>query len=99
MIGEELGFVGTVLVLSLFAFVIWRAMHIAAVVNNRFYSLMAIGLVSLITFHVFVNIGMTIGVMPVTGIPLPFISYGGSALVTNCTAIGLLLHAHTYRHE
>ncbi|MBI2505557.1 MAG: rod shape-determining protein RodA [Candidatus Latescibacteria bacterium] len=99
VIGEELGFVGTVLVLALFAFVIWRALHIAAGVTNRFYSLMAIGLVSLLTFHVFVNIGMTIGVMPVTGIPLPFISYGGSALLTNCTAIGLLLHAHTYRHE
>jgi rod shape determining protein RodA len=99
VIGEELGFAGTVLVLALFAFVLWRALHIAAGVTNRFYSLMAIGLVSLITFHVFVNIGMTIGVMPVTGIPLPFISYGGSALLTNCTAIGLLLHAHTYRHE
>lgn len=99
VIGEELGFVGTMVVLALFAFVIWRALHIAAGVNNRFYSLMAIGLVSLIAFHVFVNIGMTIGVMPVTGIPLPFISYGGSALLTNCTAIGLLLHAHTYRHE
>jgi rod shape determining protein RodA len=99
VIGEELGFIGTLLVLALFAFVIWRALHIAAGVNNRFYSLMAIGLVSLIAFHVFVNIGMTIGVMPVTGIPLPFISYGGSALLTNCTAIGLLLHAHTYRHE
>ncbi|MCC7261811.1 MAG: rod shape-determining protein RodA [Candidatus Latescibacteria bacterium] len=99
VIGEELGFIGTMLVLSLFAFVIWRALNIAAGVTNRFYSLMAIGLVSLITFHVFVNIGMTIGVMPVTGIPLPFISYGGSALLTNCTAIGLLLHAHTYRHE
>lgn len=99
VIGEELGFIGTVVVLSLFAFVIWRSLHLAAGVNNRFYRLMAIGLVSLITFHVFVNIGMTIGVMPVTGIPLPFISYGGSALLTNCTAIGLLLHAHTYRHE
>lgn len=99
VIGEELGFVGTMLVLSLFVFIIWRALHIAAGVSNRFYSLMAIGLASLISFHVFVNIGMTIGVMPVTGIPLPFISYGGSALLTNCTAIGLLLHAHTYRHE
>lgn len=99
VIGEELGFIGSVLVLALFALVIWRALHIAAGVNNRFYSLMAIGLISLLTFHIFVNIGMTIGVMPVTGIPLPFLSYGGSALLTNCAAIGLLLHAHTYRHE
>jgi rod shape determining protein RodA len=53
----------------------------------------------MLTFHVFVNIGMTIGVMPVTGLPLPFLSYGGSSLLANCAAIGLLLHIYIYRHE
>ena len=53
----------------------------------------------LLTFHVFVNIGMTIGVMPVTGLPLPFLSSGGSSLFSNLIAIGLLLHIYTYRHE
>ena len=53
----------------------------------------------MLTFHVFVNVGMTIGVMPVTGLPLPFLSYGGSSLVTNCVALGLLLHMYTHRHD
>ena len=53
----------------------------------------------MLTFHVFVNIGMTIGVMPVTGLPLPFFSSGGSSLLSNLVAIGLLLHIYTYRHE
>ena len=99
VIGEELGFVGTVVVLALFFFMIWRALYIATQVKNRFYGLLAIGLGALMMFHVFVNIGMTIGVMPVTGLPLPFVSYGGSSLVTNCLAVGLLLHVYTHRHE
>ena len=99
VIGEELGFAGTVVVLALFLFLIGRALQIAAMVKNRFYSLVAIGLASMLTFHVFVNIGMTIGVMPVTGLPLPFLSYGGSSLLANLIAVGLLLHVHTYRHE
>ena len=60
---------------------------------------LAIGLAFMLTFHVFVNVGMTIGVMPVTGLPLPFLSYGGSSLVTNCVALGLLLHMYTHRHD
>ena len=67
--------------------------------NSRFGSLLAIGLAFMLTFHVFVNVGMTIGVMPVTGLPLPFLSYGGSSLVTNCVALGLLLHIYTHRHD
>ena len=99
VVGEELGFVGAVAVLSLFLFLIWRALYIGTMANNRFYSLLAIGLASLLTFHVFVNVGMTIGVMPVTGLPLPFLSYGGSSLLTNCVAVGLLLHVYANRHE
>ena len=99
VIGEELGFVGAVTVLSLFLLVIWRALNIGAMANSRFCSLLAIGLAFMLTFHVFVNVGMTIGVMPVTGLPLPFLSYGGSSLVTNCVALGLLLHMYTHRHD
>ena len=99
VVGEELGFVGALVVLALFFFLITRALHIGAMVKNRFYSLIAIGLAAMLTFHVFVNIGMTIGVMPVTGLPLPFLSSGGSSLLANLVAIGLLLHIYTYRHE
>lgn len=99
VIGEELGFVGAVFVLSLFLFMIWRSLYIGTIANNRFSSLLAVGLASMLAFHVFVNVGMTIGVMPVTGLPLPFLSYGGSSLLTNCLAIGLLLHIYAHRHE
>ena len=99
VVGEELGFIGALVVLALFFFLIARALHIGSMVKNRFYSLIAIGLAAMLTFHVFVNIGMTIGVMPVTGLPLPFLSSGGSSLFSNLIAIGLLLHIYTYRHE
>jgi rod shape determining protein RodA len=99
VLGEELGFLGAMVVLSLFLFLIWRSLYIGTLANNRFYSLLCIGLASILTFHVFVNIGMTIGVMPVTGLPLPFLSYGGSSLAINCIALGLLLHVYTNRHE
>ena len=99
VVGEELGFVGALVVLALFFFIITRALYIGSMVKNRFYSLIAIGLAAMLTFHVFVNIGMTIGVMPVTGLPLPFLSSGGSSLLANLVAIGLLLHIYTYRHE
>lgn len=99
VIGEELGFVGSIIVLALFLFLIIRALQIGAQAENRFSSLVAIGLASMFTFHVFVNVGMTIGVMPVTGLPLPFLTYGGSSLIANFTAIGLLLHVYIHRHE
>ena len=99
VIGEELGFMGAVFVLSLFLSLIWRALYIGTMANSRFASLLAVGLGSILTFHVFVNVGMTIGVMPVTGLPLPFLSYGGSSLITNGLAVGLLLHIYAHRHD
>ena len=99
VVGEELGFLGSVVVLSTFLFLIWRAVYIGTMANNRFFSLLAIGFASIIVFHVFVNVGMTIGLMPVVGLPLPFLSYGGSSLLTNCIIIGLLLHVYAHRHE
>lgn len=99
VIGEEGGFVMALIVLGLFFFLIYRALRIASTAHNIFYSLTAVGLAAMLTFHVFINIGMTIGVMPITGLPLPFLSSGGSSLLSNLMAIGLLLHIDTYRHE
>jgi len=99
VLGEEFGFLGAMAVLALFLFIIWRSVHIATIVKSRFSSLVAIGLVSILVFHVFVNIGMTIGVMPVTGLPLPFLSYGGSPLVVNMVLVGFLLNIYSHRHE
>ena len=91
VVGEELGFVGGLILLALFSLWIYRALRIATVARDRFGALAAVGLVSMMAFHVFVNIGMTVGIMPITGIPLPFISYGGSALMTMIWATALLL--------
>ena len=99
VIGEELGFVKALTVLLVFLYVIWRAVRIAGVARNKFASLVAIGLATILVYHVFVNVGMTVGVMPVTGVPLPFLSYGGSSLVTNMMLIGLLLNINAHRHE
>lgn len=99
VIGEELGFVGTMVVLALFLYLVTRGIQVAAAAENRFYSLVALGLAAMFVFHVFVNAGMTMGVMPVTGVPLPFLTYGGSSLITNFAAVGLILHVHLHRHE
>ncbi len=98
-IGEEFGFLGALFVLALFFALISRALYIGFIAKNRFHSQIAIGLAFMFAFHVFVNIGMTVGVMPVTGLPLPFLSYGGSSLMSNSIAVGLLLHTYANRHE
>ena len=97
--GEEFGFVGAMVIIGLFLFIIWRAFMIAVQVKSRFASLVAIGLTVILIFHVFVNIGMTIGVMPVTGLPLPFLSYGGSTLLMSMVLVGFLLNIYANRHE
>ena len=99
VICEEFGFLGAVLVLALFVFILWRALSIAVQTKSRFASLTAIGLATILLFHIFVNIGMTIGIMPVTGLPLPFLSYGGSTLITNMILVGLLLNIYANRYE
>jgi rod shape determining protein RodA len=91
VLGEEFGFVGGVTVLLLLWVWLMRALRIASVARDPFGAYLTVGIVSMVAFHVFVNVGMTIGIMPVTGIPLPFLSYGGSALVTNLSAAGILL--------
>lgn len=100
VIGEEYGFVGACIVLSLFFFLIYHMTKIALELKDPYSVYVCTGIIALITFHVFENIGMTIQVMPITGIPLPFISYGGSSLMSNMLAIGLIFsmkfHHKTY---
>ena len=97
-VGEQLGFVGSATLLGMFAFLMWRGLRIAALSRDLFGTLLAAGIVALWGFQIFVNVGMTMGIMPITGIPLPFISYGGSSLITNFIAVGLLLNIHMRRY-
>jgi rod shape determining protein RodA len=99
VIGEELGFAGSMLLLALLGLLAWRGLRIAALARDRFGALLAAGVVSMLVFQAFVNIGMTIGIMPITGIPLPFVSYGGSSLVASFLAVGLLQNVHLRRHR
>ncbi len=91
VIGEELGFAGAMVMLALFAVWLWRGMAIAMQSKDRLGMLLGVGVVAMMVFHLFVNVGMTIGLMPITGIPLPFISHGGTSLVVMLAATGLLL--------
>ncbi|GAB3989340.1 rod shape-determining protein RodA [Actinoallomurus acanthiterrae] len=92
--GEELGFLGSTLIVVLVGVVLWRGLRIAALCANGFGMLVATGVVSWLAFQTFENIGMTIGIMPITGVPLPYISYGGSATLANMIAFGLLEAVH-----
>ncbi len=95
--GEEFGFVGAVLILLLYLVLIWRGLTIALNAEDRFGMLLASGITGMYLFHVLVNVGMTIGIMPVTGVPLPFLSYGVSSLTTNMLVAGVLLNINV-RH-
>jgi rod shape determining protein RodA len=99
VVGEEFGFVGAALVLSLFALLIWRALRILTMSKNFYGALVAGGITAMLMFQVFVNVGMTIGIMPITGIPLPLLSYGGSSVLTTLMAIGLLQSIHAQARE
>lgn len=96
-IGEEKGFVGAMVTLGLFGFLLWRALRISMLSKDSFGTLLAAGVAGILVFQVFVNVGMTIGIMPITGIPLPFISYGGSSLITSFMAVGFLMNVHMRR--
>ncbi|CAN5891469.1 rod shape-determining protein RodA [soil metagenome] len=89
-LAERIGFAGSVLLLFLFFVFIWRILHVATISRDRFGVLIAVGVATIFLFHVFVNIGMAMGIMPVTGLPLPFISYGRSSLVVSILSLGLL---------
>ena len=100
IIGEEYGFIGSCIVISLFFVLIYHLTKIALQLKDPFSMYVCTGIIAMITFHVFENIGMTIQLLPITGIPLPFISYGGSSLMSNMLAIGLIFsmkfHHRTY---
>ncbi len=97
VIAEEFGFVGAAVVLGLFLVIVWRGLRIAILAKDYFGTLIASGVVAMLTLQVFVNVGMTVGIMPVTGLPLPFISYGGTSLIAWFVMIGLLLNVHMRR--
>ena len=99
VVGEEFGFIGTVTLLFLFCILIIRSVSIAAKARDLYGMLVAAGIVSMFTFHILVNVGMTSGIMPVTGIPLPLISYGGSTMWSNMLALGLLLSINLRRER
>lgn len=90
VVGEELGFVAAVLVILLFGWLIWRLIEIAARTRNTFASFLVIGVASMLAFQLLVNVGMAIGIMPVVGVPLPFVSYGGSSLLIHFLALALI---------
>ena len=98
-IGEELGFAGSMLVLLLFFILVYRGIRIAVEAKDDFGKLMATGVVCMYTFHILLNVGGATGIMPLTGIPLPLVSYGGSSLVTNLAALGILQSVHIRRKE
>jgi rod shape determining protein RodA len=90
VVGERWGFVGAALALSLYALIVWRGLRILTMAKNLFGALVAGGVVAMILFQVFVNVGMNVGIMPITGIPLPLLSYGGSSVLSTFLAVGLL---------
>jgi cell division protein FtsW len=97
VIAEETGLVGTVFIAIIFCFVFWRGMLIAMDAPDDFGRFLAIGLSLLITVQAFVNMGVVTGILPTTGVPLPFISYGGSSLLSNMIAAGIILNISRYR--
>jgi rod shape determining protein RodA len=99
VIAEEEGFVGSVVVLALYAVLLFGGIKIAGQARDHLGQLLAIGVVTLLFCHVFINIGMNIRIMPVTGIPLPLLSYGGSSVVCSLIAIGILHNVHIYRRS
>ncbi|MGQ9455795.1 MAG: rod shape-determining protein RodA [Armatimonadota bacterium] len=99
VVGEELGFVGSAGLVILYTIFLWRALNIMIASEDGTGRLMAAGIIAMFVFHIFVNIGMTLGIMPVTGVPLPLFSYGGSSLITSLVAIGLLESVSVRRHK
>ncbi len=99
VVAEEFGFIGSVLVISIFALIIWRGLKIARLAKDRYGMLLAIGCVSFFLCHLVVNVGMTLGIMPITGIPLPFLTYGGSSLLTSLLVVGILLNVGLRRQK
>jgi rod shape determining protein RodA len=92
LLAEEEGFLGAMVVIGLFGALLWRGLKFACDCPDMAGTLISAGAVTILAFHIFVNIAITIGLMPVTGIPLPFLSYGGNFYITTMMLIGVLLH-------
>jgi len=99
VVGEELGYVGALGLIGLYAIVLFGAFRAMLAARDRFGVLLSAGLVAMLAFHITINIGMTVGIMPITGIPLPFMSYGGTAILTDFAAVGLLLNIYVQRDK
>jgi rod shape determining protein RodA len=97
VVGEELGLLGSGVLLTLFAVVIWRVWRAAALSKDLYGTLVCVGVMGMLVFQIFENVGMTMGIMPITGIPLPFVSYGGSATLASFAGIGLVLNVYMRR--
>ncbi|MFZ2322945.1 MAG: rod shape-determining protein RodA [Ignavibacteriaceae bacterium] len=97
VIGEEFGFIGSILILVLFFYLFLRILKIASTTKDEFLSLVMVGILSVFIIHFLVNIGMVVGILPVIGIPLPFVSYGGSSLIVNMFMLGII--ANVYRNR
>lgn len=97
VVGEEFGFIGAIVLLGLFYTLLYRGVKIISTARDTYGMLIAAGIVSMFAFHIFLNIGMTAGIMPVTGIPLPLFSYGGSNIIMNLACIGLLMNVYVRR--
>jgi rod shape determining protein RodA len=99
MVGEEFGFIGSIAVVLLFLVLIWQTIHIAYICKNQFLSICCIGFSTIFSFHILINLGMIMGIMPVIGIPLPFMSYGVSFLLSNLIMLGIILNAYRNRKD
>jgi rod shape determining protein RodA len=98
VVGEELGFVGSTALIVLYGFLIFRILRIAALSHEYTGTILCVGVLAMLLFQVFESIGMTMGIMPITGIPLPFVSYGGSSILTSFMAVGLVESVHMRRY-
>ncbi|MDQ6840028.1 MAG: rod shape-determining protein RodA [Actinomycetota bacterium] len=96
-VGEQVGLVGSSLLLGLFCIVVWRTWRAASLARDQTGSLICVGVLAMLVFQVFENVGMTMGIMPVAGIPLPFLSYGGSAVIASFAGVGLVLNVRMRR--
>ena len=96
-VGEQLGLIGSALLLGLFVLMVWRIWRTASISRDLLGTLLCVGVLAMLVFQIFENIGMTMGIMPIAGIPLPFMSYGGSAVVASFAAVGLVLNVHMRR--
>jgi rod shape determining protein RodA len=99
VVAEDLGFVGGMIVLTLFGLLVWRILLIGWQAQDAFGMMIAVGLASMMVFQIFVNVGMVIGIMPVTGIPLPFVTYGGSSLISLLFGMGILQSIRMRSHK